>query len=161
LEYRRGYYAPADFQHATREDKERELEEQLNSELPSTDLPVFLAAGYLRIDSNKFYVPLSLVVPGSEIPFTRSKDQDRATIDVAGIIQDEARRPTADIRDTVKLAIAGAQEVQRKNVQYNNGVVLAPGKYHVKFVIRENQTGRMGSFETDLIIPDMKNIPLK
>jgi hypothetical protein len=40
-------------------------------------------------------------------------------------------------------------------------VSLPPGKYHLKFVVRENQTGRMGSFETDLDVPDLKSQPLK
>jgi len=39
--------------------------------------------------------------------------------------------------------------------------LLAPGNYHLKFVIRENQTGRMGSFETDVHIPDLRKSPLK
>jgi hypothetical protein len=161
LVYRRGYYAPADFQHTNREDRENQLEQELASDLPSTDLPVFLSAGYFRLGRNKFFVPLSVVVPGSEIPFTRSKDQDRATIDVLGAVLDPAKRPMARVRDTVKLAVRGTLEVQRKNVQYDTGVVLPAGKYHLKFIIRENQTGRTGSFETDLNIPDMKNTPLK
>jgi hypothetical protein len=65
------------------------------------------------------------------------------------------------VRDTVKLAVRGSLEVQRKNVQYDTGVLLPPGKFHLKFIVRENQTGRTGSFETDLTIPDMKNAPLK
>jgi hypothetical protein len=39
--------------------------------------------------------------------------------------------------------------------------LLAPGNYHLKFVVRENQTGRMGSFETDSRIPDLRKTPLK
>src|SRR5262249_1007063 len=31
----------------------------------------------------------------------------------------------------------------------------------LKFVIRENQSGRMGSFETDVHIPDLRKTPLK
>jgi hypothetical protein len=65
------------------------------------------------------------------------------------------------LRDTVKLAVDSTREVRRKNVQYNTGFVLAPGSYHLKFVIRENQTGRMGSFETDVQIPDLRKAPLK
>jgi hypothetical protein len=38
---------------------------------------------------------------------------------------------------------------------------LLSGKYHLKFVVRENQTGRMGSFETDIEVPDLKAQPLK
>ena len=53
------------------------------------------------------------------------------------------------------------QQVQRKNIQYSTGFTLAPGRYHLKFVVRENQTGNMGSFETDIQVPDLKKAPLK
>lgn len=161
IDFRRGYYAPADFQHSTKDDKERQLEEELASELPSTDLPVYLGAAYFRVDAKSFSVPLSLVVPGSQIPFVRSSDRDKATLDVIGIITDKDRRPISSIRDTVKLAVDTANEVRKKNVQYDTAVTLGTGTYHVKFVVRENQTGRMGSFETDLQVPDFRSQPMK
>ena len=161
IDFRRGYYAPADFQHATRDDRERQLDEELASELPTTDLPVYLSAAYFRIGDRKFYVPVSLIVPGSQIPFTHNNDQDRATLDVLGIVTDPDKRPVGQIRDTVKLALNTSQLVQRKNVQYNSGFVLPPGQYHLKFVVRENQSGRLGSFETDFTVPDLKTAPVK
>ncbi|HEV3207318.1 MAG TPA: VWA domain-containing protein [Terriglobales bacterium] len=161
LDFRRGYYAPADFQHATHDDRERQLDEEIASEMSTTDLPVYLSAAYFRLGDRKFYVPVSVVVPGSEIPFTHSNDQDRATLDVLGIVTDPDKRPVGQIRDTVKLALNTSQLVQRKNVQYNSGFVLPPGQYHLKIVVRENQTGRLGSFETDLTIPDLKSVPVK
>jgi hypothetical protein len=39
--------------------------------------------------------------------------------------------------------------------------VLAPGSYHLKFIVRENQSGRMGSFETDVQVPDLRKVPLR
>jgi VWFA-related protein len=161
LDFRRGYYAPADFQHSTHDDRERQLDEELASELSTTDLPVYLSAAYFRISERKFYVPVSLVVPGSQIPFTRNNDQDKATLDVLGIVTDIEKRPVGQIRDTVKLALNTNQLVQQKNVQYNNGFILPPGRYHLKFVVRENQSGRLGSFETDLTVPDLKTAPVK
>jgi VWFA-related protein len=161
LDFRRGYYAPADFQHATREDRERQLDEEIASELPTTDLAVYLSAAYFRLGDRKFYVPVSVVVPGSQIPFAHSNDQDRATLDVLGIVTDPDKRPVGQVRDTVKLALNTSQWVQRKNVQYNSAFVLPPGRYHLKVVVRENQSGRLGSFETDLTIPDLKSVPLK
>jgi VWFA-related protein len=164
LDFRRGYYAPADFQHASKEDREQQLEEQLNSDLPSTDFPIYLSTGYFRLAENKFFVPVSLVIPGSEIPFVRASDQDRATLDIIGTVTEaESKRPfpVGSIRDTVKLAVNTAQQVQRKNVQYDSSFVLPPGKYHLKVVVRENRTGRMASFETDLAVPDMKTMPLR
>jgi len=161
VDFRRGYYAPADFQHSTKEDREQQLEQELASDLPTTDLPVYLSAGYFRTSDNRFYVPVSVVVPGSQIPFTRNKDEDRATLDVLGVVFDSNKRPVGRMRDTVKLSLNTSQLVQRKNVQYNSGFILPAGNYHLKFVVRENQTGRLGSFETDLTVPDLKGIPVK
>ncbi len=161
IDYRRGYYAPADYQHATKDDKERQLEEELASELPATDLPLYLGVSYFRLEGNKFFVPISLVVPGSQIPFVRSSDRDKATLDVIGMVLDNAHHPLNRIRDTVKLAVSTSTEVQKKNVQYDTGMSLLSGKYHLKFVVRENQTGRMGSFETDIEVPELKTQPLK
>lgn len=161
IDYRKGYYAPADYQHSTKEDKELQLEEELASDLSATDLPLYLSAAYFRLEPNKYFIPISLVVPGSEIPFTRSSDRDKATLDVIGMVLDNEKHPVTRVRDTVKLAVETSSEVRKKNVQYNTGVSLTPGKYHLKFVVRENQTGRLGSFETDLEVPDLKSQPLK
>jgi VWFA-related protein len=161
LEYRKGYYAAADFKHSDKEERERQLQEELDSDLPSTDLSLYLATGYFRLADNRYYVPISLIVPGSEIPFSRNRDQDKATLDVLGVVTDEKKLPASRIRDTVKLAVNAANEVQRKNVQYDNGLLLPPGKYHLKIVVRENESGRMGAFETDFTIPDLKSQPLK
>ena len=161
IDYRKGYYAPADYKHSTKEDKELQLQQELASELPTTDLPLYLSTAYFRLEAKKFYIPISLVVPGSEIPFTRSSDRDKATLDVIGIVLDSEKHPVTQIRDTVDLAVDTSSEVRKKNVQYDTGLSLPPGKYHLKFVVRENQTGRMGSFETDLEVPDLKSQPLK
>jgi VWFA-related protein len=161
VEYRRGYYAPADYRHSTKEDKELQLEQELASELPTTDLPLYLGDAYFRLEANKFYIPISLVVPGLEIPFTRSSDRDKATLDVIGVVLDSEHHPVNRIRDTVKLAVDSSSDVRKKNVQYDTGISLPPGKFHLKFVVRENETGRMGSFETDLEIPDLKAPVLK
>ncbi len=161
LEYRRGYYAPADFKHATKDEREQQLEDELASPLPATDLPVYLEALYFRQAPERFFVPISLVVPGSEIPFVKGGDRDKATLDIIGQVRDMNGRDIGDVRDTVKLAVNESEQVRQKNVQYTTGFSLPIGKYHLKFVVRENETGRMGSFETDLAVPDLHKLPLK
>ncbi len=161
LEYRPGYYAPADFQHQKTEDREQALQDQLRSDLPALDVAVYLQALYFRENANSFYVPVSLIVPGSQIPFTKSKDQDKATLDILGQVKNAQGIPIGNVRDTVKLAVNQSQQVQRRNIQYSTGFMLAPGRYHAKFVVRENETGNMGSFETDLNVPDLKKNPVK
>ena len=161
IEFRKGYYAPKDFQHFNTEDKEQQMEEELSAELSSTDVALYMAASYFRLDDRRFYVPVALVVPGSQIPFTKGGDKDKASLDIIGAVADELKRPVGSVRETVKLSLDASQEVRRKNVQYSTGFLLFPGKYHFKFVVRENQSGRMGSFETDYTVPDFRKAPLK
>ncbi|HZD95788.1 MAG TPA: VWA domain-containing protein [Candidatus Sulfotelmatobacter sp.] len=161
MEFRKGYYAPKDFQHFNAEDKEQQMQDELASELPNTDVALYMAASYFRMDDRRFYVPVAVVVPGSQIPFTKGGDKDKASIDIIGEVLDELKRPVGSVRETVKLSLDASQEVKRKNVQYSTGFLLSPGKYHFKFVVRENQSGRLGSFETDFVVPDIKKAPLK
>ncbi|MGA2048366.1 MAG: VWA domain-containing protein [Terracidiphilus sp.] len=161
LEYRPGYYAPADFKHSGQEDRERDLEEQLASDLPATDMAVYLDAMYFRLDENRFFVPVSLIVPGSQIPFVNGGDKDKATLDIIGSVIDEFKRPIGHARETVKLNLDPTLQARQKNIQYTTSFNLPPGKYQMKFVVRENQTGRMGSFEADITLPDMKKSPMK
>ena len=161
VEYRQGYYAPADFKHSGHEDRERELEEQMTSDLPATDMAVYLDAMYFRLDENRFFVPVSLIVPGSQIPFVKGGDKDKATLDIIGEVIDEVKRPIGNARETVKLNLDPTLQARQKNIEYTTSFNLPPGKYHLKFVVRENQTGRMGSFEADITLPDMKKQSLK
>jgi VWFA-related protein len=161
LEYRPGYYAPADFGHSGKEDRERELDEQLTSDLPATDMAMYLDALYFRLDENRFYVPVSIIVPGSQIPFVKGGDKDKATLDIIGEVIDEVKRTIGSARQTVKLNLDPSLQARQRNIEYTTSFNLPPGKYHLKFVVRENQTGRMGSFEADITLPDMKKTPLK
>ena len=161
LEYRPGYYAPADFKHQGHEDRERELEEQLASDMPATDMALYLDAMYFRLDESRFFVPVSMIVPGSQIPFVKGGDKDKATLDIIGTVIDEVKRPIGHARETVKLNLDPSRQARQKNIEYTTSFDLPPGKYTLKFVVRENQTGRMGSFEAAITLPDMKKAPLK
>jgi len=161
LEYRSGYYAGRDFVHSNRADREQQLDDELASELPQTDVALYAGAAYFRQDDSHYQLLVSLVVPGSQIPFVQQKDRDNATIDIIGEVRVEGKIRVGQLRDTVKLALDTSQQVRRKNVQYNTSFLLAPGSYHLKFVVRENQNGRMGSFETDVQVPDLRKVPLK
>jgi VWFA-related protein len=161
LEYRPGYYAPADFKHSGKEDREQELQDQLSSDLPATDIAVYMDAMYFRLDATRYYMPVSLVVPGSQIPFVKGGDKDKATLDIIGAVIDETKRPVGRIRDTVKLNLDTSIEARQKNIQYTTSFNLPPGKYQIKFVVRENETGRMGSFIAEVTLPDLKKAPLK
>ncbi len=168
LDYRPGYYAAADFKHQKTEDREQALDDQMRSDSPATDVPLYLQALFFREPGNRAFVPVALIVPGSAIPFIKNGDRGKATIDIvgqvknaAGIIVGSVRDNVKIDRDNVKLAVDANQQVAHKNIQYATGFTLAPGRYRLKFVVRENQTGNLGSFETDIQVPDLAKAPLK
>jgi VWFA-related protein len=196
VEARRGYNADTDFQHLAKESREKQLQDELAADLPSTDLPVYLSTGYFKLDDTRYFVPASIVVPGSAIPFSHESDQDRATLDILGAVIDPGRggpprndgggrgdngadsgrgggggrggpgpqqgpRIFGQIKDTVKLNLNNSEDVKRKNVQYEAGFLLPPGRYQLRFIVRENETGQIGSFETDIFIPNLLQAPVK
>jgi VWFA-related protein len=161
IEARGGYYADRDFAHTARGDRETQLQEQLFSAVSATDLPVLVTAGYFRLAADRYYVPISLAVPGSAIPPPPDKDKDKIELDVLGVVQDEQGRPVGRIRETMKLPPASIGSLTARNVLYQTAVTLPPGRFSVKVVVRENVSGLTGSFEAPVIVPELKQAPLK
>jgi VWFA-related protein len=151
-----GYYADRDFAHTARTDREVQLQEQLATPIPSTDVPVYVAAGWFRMESDKYFVPISVAVPGSAVPTVSGS----ATLDVAGHIRDERGQPIGRIRDTLTVK-ASDESLNSRQILYQTNITLPPGRFTVKIVVRENGGGLMGSFETLVTVPELKQAPVK
>ena len=156
VEARAGYYAARDFAHTNRGDRETQLQEQLFAAVSATDLPVLVRGGFFRLAADRYYVPISVAVPGSALPVPAGKD--KATLDVLGMIRDEQGRPVGRIRQTMDLAGGGSAARQ---VLYQSGVTLPPGRFAIKVVVRENTNGTVGSFEAPIVVPELKQAPVK
>jgi len=157
LDYRKGYFAPTIFAKMRESDKESQLQQALESENPITDLPIAVEIDYFRLDKNKYFVPISVEIPGSALAF-RSKGAKQATeLDFTAQVHDARNRVASSVRDTIPLKLdeATAGQVTRKHIQYDTGLTLAPGKYTLRFVARENGEGKVGTFETPFTIPDL------
>jgi len=128
-------------------------------------VPLFVTAGWFRMAADRYYVPVSISVPGSAIPTQPPKPQEKApdkiTLDIAGYIRDERNAPVGRIRDTMTVPPASADGLSARQVLYQTGVTLPPGRFSIKVVVRENSTGQMGTFETKLVVPELKQAPVK
>ncbi len=166
VEHRAGYYADRDFAHTGRQDRERELQDQLASPISATDIPVFLSSGWFRLTPDRYYVPLSVAVPGTAI---RAGTQP-IELDVLGVIRDEQGRSVGRLRETLKIApdsttsgtaVGATPGGTPKPILYQSGLALPPGRFSAKVVVRENTGGAVGSFETGLFVPDLRRATLK
>ena len=159
VEARAGYYAERDFAHTARGDRETQLQEQLFSAVSATDLPVFASAEFFRLAVDKYYVPVSLAVPGSAVPVPPGKD--KVTLDVLGMLFDEMGQPVGRIRQTLTIPAGTGKTLAGKQVLYQSGMTLPPGRFGLKVVVRENETGLTGSYEAPVRVPQLAQAPLK
>ncbi len=71
-----------------------------------------------------------------------------------------------NVRDNVniKLSDATAAELAHRPIEYDTGFTLLPGKYMIKFLARDDETGRIGTYQTTFVIPNLnkeeKRIPI-
>jgi VWFA-related protein len=157
LDYRQGYYGSTTFAKMAEGDKEAQLEKALLADNPVTDLPIAVEVDYFRVEKTKYFVPIAVKIPGSALAF-RNKGAKQATeLDFIAQVYDDRNRSAATVRDTIPLKLAGelAGQVLRKNIQYDTGVTLTPGKYRLRFVARENGEGKVGTYEAKFIVPDV------
>src|SRR5207245_10698164 len=68
LDFRAGYYAGRDFEHLNRADREQQLENELAAQLPRVSVPLYVGAACFRQDDSHYYLPVSLVLPSSQVP---------------------------------------------------------------------------------------------
>ncbi len=159
LEHREGYYADKVWGKLNAQDKEQQLKEALSAGDPATDLPLALQIDYFRVAPTAYLVPVSIKIPGSVVALAAKGGAATTQFDFAGQIQDEKRAVVGNVRDKIEIklnaAAAAPQTSARKSFQYDAGFTLEPGRYRMKFVVRENITGKMGTFETRFTVPDL------
>jgi len=159
LDYRNGYYASKTFQKFTSADKERQLEEALTLGDPVSELPLALEVDYFRVAKDRYFVPISVKLPGSAVVLAKKSGKQSTDLDFIGQVRDANGRLIGGVRDqiTVKLTDADAEKLEQRHLQYDTGLTLGPGTYNLTFLAREDQTGKMGTFETKFEVPDLNS----
>jgi VWFA-related protein len=157
LEFRRGYFGDKDWTKFSGADKEQQLQAALSSSDPQTDLPLAMEADYFRITPTAYFVPVSVKIPGSVITLAEKKNGGQTQFDFVGQVIDERKHIVAKVRDliTVKLPASDTEKLATRNFHYDAGFTLAPGKYRIQFLVRENQSGKLGRFDFRFVVPDL------
>jgi len=166
LDYRQGYYASKKFNKFTTADKERQLEDALMLGDPVTELTIAMEVDYFQLNRAEYFVPVAVKIPGSELALARRGGADHTVIDFVGEIKDEFGSTISNVRDKIDIKLTGATaaELVKRPIEYDTGFTLLPGKYKIKFLARDAETGRIGTYETPFVIPNLnredKRIPI-
>jgi len=166
LSYRQGYYAGKEFAKFTTVDKERQLQDALMLGDPITELTIAMEVDYFQLNSAEYYVPVVMKIPGSELALARRRGAEHTLIDFIGEVKDEYGATMANVRDKVDIKLTGetAAQLARQPIQYDTGFTLLPGAYTFKVLARDDETGRIGTYTKNFVIPnlnkELKRIPI-
>jgi VWFA-related protein len=154
LDYRKGYYAAKVWGKMNASDKERQLEDALTLDDPFTELPLAMEVDYFQTGRDKYFVPITVRIAGSALGLSPKSTTD---LDFIGQIRDPHGKMLGGIRDEIKLKLTeqNAAQLAQRHVEYDTGVTLPPGDYTLRFLARENENGKMGTFEMKFNVPDL------
>jgi len=160
LDYRQGYFAGKEFGKFTVADKERQLEEALMLGDPITELTIAMEIDYFQLNRAEYYVPLVVKIPGRELALARRGGYEHTRIDFIGEVKDDYGTTIQNVRDKVDVKLSGstAAELAKRPIQYDTGFTLLPGNYKIKFLARDAETGRIGTYQTNFTIPNLNKV---
>src|SRR5271169_2506976 len=157
VHYREGYYAPRDFQHLQKEDRQQQLADAMASDHPVVELPIAVETSLFRLSDQQTYIPIAAKISASALDWAEKHGRREAAFDFAAQVREYPNgRSVAELQDTIQVHLDPArfQQINQSSLVYQGGVVLAPGKYRLKFLARENESGRIGTFEQDLLVAE-------
>jgi VWFA-related protein len=157
LDYKHGYFADKEFGRFTEADKEDQLQQALILGDPITDLTLAAEVNYFRLARDRYFVPVNVKIPGSEIALAKSKGNAKTSLDFIGQLRTPKDQITAQVADgiTIQLQEQSLTQLNNGTIAYDTGFAVPPGSYKLKFLMRENETGKMGTFEQNVNIPDL------
>ncbi len=155
IEHRPGYFASKSFDRLTQDERDLQLQQALSVERPFSDVPLILQADYFRKDDKTSFVPVSIELAGDGIRFEDKGEQSEANFEFLAQVLDPGGRVTGVARDTVRVRLPTetAEKVRSSGIFYSTAFQLRSGGYTLKFLVRDNGTGKLGTFEQPLNVP--------
>ncbi len=127
-------------------------------ENPLTEIPMALEVNYFQINRAEYFVPVTVKIPGNLLTAPAApRGAPRTVLDFIAEVKDEYGVTHRNVRDRVDGRVAGitAADLATRQIQYETGFTLLPGHYVIKLLVRDAQTGRIGTYQTAFVIPNL------
>ena len=166
VSFRQGYYADKDFSKFNATDKERQLMDALMLDNPVTDINLAMEVNYFQLNSAEYFVAVDVKIPGRELALARKGGAQETLIDSIGEVHDDFGNTIQNLRDklNIKLSEGTAAQLATHPIEYHTGFTLLPGKYLIKYLVRDSETGRIGTYQMNFTIPNLnkedKRVPI-
>jgi hypothetical protein len=149
---------------ASTPEAERAMEQALVSRETFTDLSFLAEINYFELNRAEYFVPVTLKIPGTQL--AGSEKAKRISLEFIGQAKDEYGTVISNFRDALDIQLTDerAKELTARQIAYSSGFTLLPGRYSLKFLVRDRITDRMGTYQTDFVVPSLmketQNLPI-
>ena len=148
--YRQGYYADKPYAALSTPEKEFKLLQTVLEGAPKVEFPVEISAEYFPGIEGRYRVPVLAAFDRAEFPsFDESGRLNLEVIILARDLKDVAR---AGLRDRVEIRRRADGEKDTRFV-YQNLLVLGPGQYVLRVLLRDNRSGLLSQMDHRLDLP--------
>ena len=145
----------------TGEAKEKTAETQLRAAItapfPERGLPVSLSLTWTDTAENRQILNIALQVNVRAVSFEGESGKQKAVVDVAGSVYNEEGKAGTSFGE--RLTVTGPTKGTNTNIGpdlvYSYSLTLPPGLYQVRVGVRDEKSGRIGSIQQWIEIPDI------
>jgi hypothetical protein len=173
---RKGYFAPDDSKPTRRaglagpavtgaprvthpdDRRDEQLRLALESPEPLAGIPVRLSADFVSADGAMSQVVVSGLVELSGVRFAEAGGRHAATVDAAGAVFDASGAAVAGLateRAALSLTNPDYEQAIASGLEYQKAAAVKPGRYQVRFAVRHDGGGEIGSASQWVEVPDL------
>jgi VWFA-related protein len=135
----------------------RDLQQALTVVNPKHDVPTSLSAVFLDTPDNGAVVTASVQVANGSLTYATTAGRQTAAVDVAGVVVNDRGKPVGSFQTRLNVNSIGENGAAESSSSiYNSRLQLAPGLYQVRVATRDPNSGRMGSAQQWIEVPDLR-----
>lgn len=133
------------------------LRKAILSPYPVTDIPLTLGLNYYDVVGKGATVSTSVVVPGEFLTFGDRDGKIQAIVDVTGVFYTDKGQPVTNFLERI-VTTAASLEVSKtfdNEIYYSFPAKVEPGLYQVRVAARDDKTGKVGTANAWIQVPDI------
>jgi len=135
--------------------KYADLDEIVRTRISFNLLPFEMRTDFLRITDETILVPITIAVKKKDVTFKFDNGIHRSTVNVFGRITTMTGRIVQTFEDVISLDVPPSlfeQTLEQPSV-YQKALPLRPGLYKLNIVLKDLNSGNVGTLETRLAVP--------
>ncbi len=140
-----------------------QLREAIGAPYPELGFPVALSLNYVNTVGQKMLLSATLKIPSELISFSSEAGKHKGTVQVAGSVFNDKGQAGAQFEEQITVTAASMTSINegKESVTYTYPITVESGLYQVRVAVRDDKTGRTGSANAWIEVPDLSDRKLR